>query len=202
MGHQSIIWDFNVYRGLMKLTTRDRIIAAAIQTLASNPVSTLDEIAEAAGVGRATLYRHFESRKALIKEMITDAGQKMEVAILPILTCPLSAEEKLAKLVRAIIPMGASLHFTVYEPLHHDDPEVIEGHDKVIGQFKDLCRGLKTEGIASPDVPEAWLVASLDMMIFTAWESIRRGDIAANDAPDLVLRTYLSGIGAARNPQS
>lgn len=119
----------------------------------------------------------------------------MEASVRPILTSPISAMEKLAKLVSAIIPMGASLHFSVYEPLHREAPEVIEGHKNFLCWFKRLCRELKAEGIVASDIPNTWLVASLDMMIFTAWEKIQSGDLAANDAPGLVLRTFLRGVG-------
>lgn len=181
----------------MKQTTHDRIIAAAMTTLASKPVSTLDEIAEAAGVGRATLYRHFDSRTALIKAMIMEAGQKMVEAVVPIFESKLPAMGKLAELVSALIPLGAGLHFSAYIPRYGNDPGVIESHNKFLGWLNGLCRELKAEGVAAPDIPDAWLVASLDMMIFTAWEKIQSGDIAANDATGLVLRSFLSGVGTA-----
>jgi AcrR family transcriptional regulator len=185
----------------MKQRIQNRIIEAAIVKLASKPVSTLDEIAKAADVGRATLYRYFDSRTALIKAMIKYADQKMDEAICSIFTSKMPAEQKLDELVRALIPLGASLHFTVYAPIHGNDPEVTKGHKKFLDWFKGLCQELKDEGVAAQDIPVAWVVANLDMIIFTAWEKIKSGDIAANDAPNLVLRTFLNGIGTAGSQQ-
>lgn len=48
--------------------TRARILAAAVRLLAQNPRSTLGDIANAAGVSRSTLHRHFEGRSALVDE--------------------------------------------------------------------------------------------------------------------------------------
>ena len=179
----------------MKLTTREKIIKAAITTLAQKPFSTLDDIARAADVGRATLYRHFESRAVLIREMILEAGEKMEVEVSPIFDSRLPAKEKLKELVMKLIPLGASLHFSVYEPLHKKDPDVIHSYKKYLAKLRGLCSELKKEGVALPGIPTAWLAASLDKLIFTAWESIQSGDIAANDAPELLMRSYLNGIG-------
>jgi AcrR family transcriptional regulator len=179
----------------MKQKTREKIIKAAITTLATKPYSTLDDIAWAAGVGRTTLFRHFESRGALIREMILEAGKKMESEVAPIFDSGLPAKQKLKKFVMKVIPLGASLNFSVYEPLHKKDPEVVHTYKKYLYKLRGLCSELKKEGIASPDIPNAWLAASLDKLIFTAWENIQSGDIAANDAPNLLLRSYLNGIG-------
>jgi AcrR family transcriptional regulator len=49
---------------------RDRIIAAAEQVVASDGAgASLEEIARQAGVGSATLHRHFSSRQALLQEL-------------------------------------------------------------------------------------------------------------------------------------
>jgi AcrR family transcriptional regulator len=48
------------------LRTADRILDAARPLLAEEPAASLDRIAAAAGVSRATLYRHFASRARLL----------------------------------------------------------------------------------------------------------------------------------------
>ena len=53
------------------LRNRERIVAAAREILVeSGPDVPLDEIARRAGVGNATLYRHFPDRSALILEVV------------------------------------------------------------------------------------------------------------------------------------
>lgn len=52
---------------------------------------------------------------------------------------------------------------------------------------------LKYEGVVAPEIPDAWITASMEKLMFTAWECIQSGDIAMKDAPDLVLRTFLKG---------
>ncbi len=45
---------------------RDRLLEVARDALAANPHASLNSIAKEAGVGAATLYRHFRSRESLV----------------------------------------------------------------------------------------------------------------------------------------
>ena len=183
----------------MKQTTREKIIQCAVTVLATNPLASLDEIAEAAGVGRATLYRHFESRSVLIRELMVNAKEKMDAVANPILKGDLPARERLDHLVRAIIPLGASLKIAVFEPFCRFDPEFRSKIEEVYDNLRKFCRELKVEGVVAVEIPDAWLATSLDRLVLTAWENIHSGDIAAKDAPGLVLRTFLDGNGPADN---
>ena len=51
----------------------EAIIDAATRLLAVDPDASVNEIAKAAGVGRVTLYGHFESRTALVREVVERA---------------------------------------------------------------------------------------------------------------------------------
>ncbi len=183
----------------MKQTTREKIIQSAVTVLATNPLASLDEIAEASGVGRATLYRHFESRPVLMRTLMLDAGEKMDAVGNPIMTSDLPAREKLVRLVNAIIPMGASLKISVFDPFCKFDQAYKLKKKEIYDNLRKFCRELKHEGIVAPEIPDAWLVASLDRLVFTAWENIQSGDIAAKDAPELVLRTFLEGNGPSND---
>jgi AcrR family transcriptional regulator len=45
---------------------RDAIVAAALEALTESPDASLNAIAKRAGVGNATLYRHFQTREELV----------------------------------------------------------------------------------------------------------------------------------------
>src|SRR4051794_16748048 len=53
---------------------RERILKAAQRLLEQSPVATLGDIAAAAGVSRATLYRRFGSRAELIRALRESPG--------------------------------------------------------------------------------------------------------------------------------
>jgi AcrR family transcriptional regulator len=51
---------------------RERVISAAEEVFAEHgPAATLEDVAKAAGVGPATLYRRFANKEALVQEVLT-----------------------------------------------------------------------------------------------------------------------------------
>ncbi len=179
----------------MNKTTKERIITQAIACIVRNANSSMDEIAKAAGIGRATLFRHFKSRAELLVEIKLSAGNQLEGGVSPVFQSDLSAREKLVKIVTRLIPLGASLNVSAYfiHPVKQDDPRVMASYQRCMEQTRQLCLDLKAEGDLHPDLPVTWLVASMDSLIFAAWEKVESGDIAPKQAPWLVLNTFLAG---------
>ncbi|MEU4427646.1 TetR/AcrR family transcriptional regulator [Actinoplanes sp. NPDC024001] len=60
---------------------RDRILAAARTLLVANPQASMDELAQAAGVVRRTVYAHFPTRDALIAGLADRAAADMLEAL-------------------------------------------------------------------------------------------------------------------------
>lgn len=54
------------------LRNRERLVATAAEAFASGRAVSLDAIARRAGVGNATLYRHFPTREDLVEEVYRD----------------------------------------------------------------------------------------------------------------------------------
>jgi hypothetical protein len=65
-----------------------------------------------------------------------------------------------------------------------------------------LVRRAQTEGVLSADLPDEWVVASLNSLVHAAWELIAQGRLAPVAAPDLVMRTLLGGIETPHSPRS
>jgi TetR/AcrR family transcriptional regulator, repressor for lfrA len=181
----------------MSQDTRDRIIKQSIECMAQNINAGLDEIAAAAGVGRATLYRYFSSRADLLNAIKLAAGEELQTVIRPILESRLPARDKLIDIVTRLVPLGASLNVSAYFDLssREKDPQVKASYLRHLAQARTLAQALKDEGAVSPEIPLVWLVASLDSLIFCAWEKVESGDIAPKQAPWLLLRTFLAGHG-------
>lgn len=181
----------------MSQDTRDRIIKQAIACIAQNANAGLDEIAAVAGVGRATLYRHFKSRLDLLNAIKLAAGEQLMAVVDPVLKAKIPAREKLINIVTQLVPLGASLNVSTYftQPFKDEDPGVRSTYYRHIAQARQLGQELKDEEAVSPEIPLVWLVSSLDSLIFAAWEKVDSGDIAPKQAPWLVLRTFLAGHG-------
>ena len=174
--------------------TREKVLNLAMHVLAKNPKASLNEIAEAAEVGRATLFRYFKSRKQLISELIVEADNKLETATKPILEKNLNARDTLEKFVKVLVPLGASFHFLNSNQIYAEDSGIDELYRNQLMRLRELSKRLRAENVVSSEIPLAWVAAVLDNLIYTAWETVLEGDIAPNDAPGLVLSSFLNGF--------
>ncbi len=177
---------------------RKKIIDTALKVLAQNPMASMDQIAETAGIGRATLYRHFRSRELLIRDLYFEAQREFEQVVLPILNSELDPYQKLRKAIETLIPLGASFHFMMYEPWHTGILELEQLYQDQLKTWRALVSQLKAANLLDPNLSVTWIALCLDSLIFTAWEGIHSGDIARNDAGELVLHTLMNGVGKNR----
>ncbi len=178
----------------IRLPSDEAVRQAAIAVLSRNPAAPLAQIALRAGVGRATLHRHFPSRAELIREIALDALDATAAALAPVAAAP-TARAALEQMFEAMIPLASQYQFLSRCAL--DDPEVERRYALQSGQLAQLVEGLRREGALAPDVPPAWAVAQIDSLIWTTWAAVERGEIAARSAAALAVRTLLAGIAPA-----
>lgn len=174
--------------------TKDALLSKACEVLAANPGASLETIADAAGVGRATLHRHFGSRHGLIRELAWMAIRENDAAVA---TIPLdtSASDILLATLDAMVPLGDRFHFLSRELDVFAEEELAGQLKRQIHELEALVEALKSEGAIAPEVPTAWVVTTIDSLIYSAWHAVQEGHIAARDAPKLVYRTVLEGLG-------
>lgn len=182
--------------------TKEKMLDLATYILAKKPQASITEIAETIGVGRATLFRYFKSRKQLIHELVVASDRKLEQATTPIMDKRLNALATLEEFIKVLVPLGASFHFLNSEHIYTEAPEIEDLYRNQLNRLKNLARKLKEEGVVEPDIPQAWVAAVLDNLIYTAWVTVSAGDIAPNDAPRLVLVSFLNGLAKTGNPAS
>ena len=60
------------------MPNRDDVLGAAQRMLNADPAASMAGIAEAVGISRATMHRHFESREALLVELGTRSLDRWE----------------------------------------------------------------------------------------------------------------------------
>lgn len=174
-------------------TTRQNLIRSATATLANHPGASLEEIARRAGVGRATLHRHFGSRDGLIHELTREAISATDRAMAEI-PLDLSATDVLRAVIEAMVPLGDRYHFLTQEAASVTDPEINAEIERQMRDMQELVAAVKREGTIAPDVPDAWVVSAFDALVYAAWTSVHGGWIARRDAPGLVFRTLVSGL--------
>lgn len=179
----------------MPPSTPEKILEAALVVFAKNPLATLDRVAEAAGMGRATLFRHFSGKKALMRELALESNRRCMAALTPLVHGEAPPLQRLTEAVQALIPLGAAFHFLTWEPWHTDDAELEGNYNNYLALWSELLEQVRAAGAIAPDLPAVWVVNTLDVLLYGAWEGIHNGDIAPNQAAALTLRTFLRGVG-------
>ena len=172
---------------------RQALLDAAIDTLARNPGASLSEIATRAGVGRASLHRHFASRADLIAAASRQCMDEIDAATAEALADARTARERLARMLEAVVPLGDRYHFLMSETV--DDAGVRTRYAEELDWLASLVDDLKGEGVIAADVPSGWAVVHIDAQIWVAWSEVAAGNLAPAHAADLALRTLLEGLG-------
>ncbi len=174
--------------------TKDSLVEAAIRVLAVTPTATLSDIAQAAGVKRVTLHRLIGTRDDLLKEIAIRSLAEMDEACRNAIEKAKSALEALRASVEALVPVGDRCHFLWTQTEVWDDPGVAKEIARQHEELFELIDAAKSEGSIRPDIPNAWVVAAIEAVVFAALTTARAGDIAVNDAGKLAARTLFMGI--------
>ena len=89
---------------LLKKTTKTAILRSVAGVITDDGLTlSMGELAEKAGVGRATLYRYFPNRKQLLQSIRDLALEEISEVITQTLTSNLKTEDALARISRAIL---------------------------------------------------------------------------------------------------
>ena len=174
--------------------TKDSLIEAAIQVLSAQPSATLADVAEAAGVKRVTLHRLIGTREELLKEIAFRSLTEMDEACHKAAEAAVSAVDKLQAIVGALVPLADRCHFLWQHPSAWKEESVAKEVSRHDQELRELIDQAKDEGDIPADLPNAWIIASLDAILFAALSAARAGDIAVNDAAKLAVRTLFEGI--------
>ena len=180
-------------RKTFRAPMREAIIDAAIETFASNPGASLAEVAARAGVGRASLHRHFRSRAHLLTAIGHQCISEVDAATRAAVKDAGSARERLLNMLEAVIPLGDRYHFLAQETT--GDADLQARYEAELQWVTGLVEALREEGALAMDVPPGWVVANIDAQIWLAWSQVAAGNLAPADAAGLVFRTLLKGLG-------
>lgn len=176
------------------MTTVDRILEGARGLLAAAPGSTMTEIAAAAGVGRATVFRHFEGRTQLIHALATRALDATDRACAEAVKGTTSSIEALEAVIRATLSTGSSYHFLASLTEAWSDPELQRRYAEQTTALVDLVEGARREGQVRPELPTAWVAAAIDGLLWAAAQSVARQEIGAAQAPDLAWQAVAGAV--------
>lgn len=172
----------------------EAIVEAATALLAVDPDASVQEIAKAAGVGRVTLYGHFDSRTALITEVATRAIAQTEESLRD-LDLAGDPREAMALLLDATWQLTHRFGAIVVAAGQALPPaDLRRAHEGPAKRVRALLERGRREGEFRGDMPVEWQITTIQAVLHAASASVHRGEITADEAPRLVTQTVLAAL--------
>jgi AcrR family transcriptional regulator len=171
------------------------ILAAALDALASDPDSSMAEIARRAGVVRATIYVHFPTREALLDAV-------MEHAVAEVAQATSDAEpqrgeptEALERVLRATWQQLGQFHaLLAINTSRLSAKELHRRHLPVTTLFAPLIERGQKQGVFRSDLPIAWHLAVIRAIVHAASHESQGGRIPESEAEAAMLTTAINAI--------
>lgn len=179
-------------------TSPPTLLETATQVLVADPSASLADVARAAGIGRTTLHKLYPTRHALLVALARDALDVLERTYADAgLDGPdPDPAAALRRLVVVLVPLGPRVEYLMRERSLDVEPDLTARVEALDEPVRALVRRAQAAGRLRAGVPDEWVVASLNALVYAAWELVALGRLAPVAAPDLVLGTLLDGVRA------
>jgi TetR/AcrR family transcriptional repressor of mexCD-oprJ operon len=181
-------------------TLQQRVAAAILDGAArifaiQGEQASMNDVAAAAGVARATVYRYFPNREALLDELASAAVSDVDARLASARIDEVAPEEGIARAVRALVDVGDSF-VLLARGRRRSDPERFER--KLTEPLRRLFERGQAAGDLRDDIASARLTGSLIGLIvgvLTSTPSLGREDMTAT-----ITGLFLDGA-RARGPR-
>ena len=149
------------------------------------------DVADAAGVARATLYRYFPTRESLLEAVTASAAERASEGLSQARLDQVEVDEGVARAVRALLAVGD--HFVVLAS-EGGGEQALE--QPVIAPLRALVERGQAAGVIREDVPARWLTDALIGMVLTAARAA--GPLGHEDIVQAVTGLFLDGARSMR----
>ncbi|MDT4905837.1 MAG: hypothetical protein QOH52_3853 [Pseudonocardiales bacterium] len=170
------------------------IIDAAQDCLLRNPEATIGDIAQAAGVGRVTLYGHFATRAELVSAVFGRITEQADAALDATDTSG-DPREALARLLTAswqIVDQFRSILRAAERELPAE--AIREHHDRHLHRLNTLIARGQRSGAFRDDLPRPWLVTTCYSVMHAGADECTNGRLDPADAGRVVTATLLAAL--------
>jgi AcrR family transcriptional regulator len=171
---------------------RRAVIEAALDVLAERPGASVREVADASGVGRTTVYRHFATREELLGAAVDQlVGEALELsARWAALDAPLGTS--LRAIAPEIVALGRRFRFLDAQPALAQDAEArIAAQDPMVARL-DAAVAL---GELAP-APAGWAAATIRALAAAAVGEVLAGRLTEHEAGTVLGETLVRALGA------
>jgi AcrR family transcriptional regulator len=165
------------------------ILEAAAAVLAERgEQASMAEVAAAAGMARATVYRYFPNREALFEALgrlaVEQAGELLEAGRLQDVAVP----EAFERAVRALVAVG---DYLVVVSRENARPDPAEFEQRVAAPLRALIERAQALGEVRDDLPASWLMESLIGIVVSGLQT--RPSLGVEDTVAGITSLFLDG---------
>jgi TetR/AcrR family transcriptional repressor of mexCD-oprJ operon len=168
----------------LRQTLQQRVAAAILDGAAQifavqGEQASMNDVAEAAGVARATVYRYFPNRESLLEALARAAVSDVDARLASARIDEVTPEEGIARAVRALVDVGSSFVLLARDRLRSDPEQFERGLTQPLRRLFE--RG-QANGDIRDDITSARLTESLIGLIvgvITSTPSLGREDMTS-----------------------
>ncbi|GAA2583734.1 TetR/AcrR family transcriptional regulator [Streptomyces lienomycini] len=187
------------YRCLMAVD-REQVLRSAAALLTRKSTATMDEVARAAGLSRATLHRHFAGRDALVRALESLGIAECEAALDAARLDDGPAADAVRRLVREIEPAAGLLAFLYTENQLFEGEEQNAGWARLDARMAAVFRRGQESGEFRIDLTPAWLTEALYGLLASGAWAVTEGRVARNDLNHMIVELLLGGALRREQP--
>lgn len=177
----------------LRTHTAESILDSAAPVLAQRDQATMAELAEAAGVGRATLYRYFPTRDELVAALADRALEETTRRLSDAALDRVDVREAVARICRALLAIGDRYAVLVREGVRPSDGAAKRRIGRPMRAV--IRRGIRDGGLRA-DIPVDAQVRLLGGMIGSAQRMVVDGAMGVEAAASMVTAVFIDGMGA------
>lgn len=185
------------------MVDRTEVLTSALRTLNADRTASLAQIASDAGISRATLHRHIESRDALLHELCAWSLDRWEASLDAADAEAVGSSgdpDRIAAAIRALVieyvEDADAFGFILTEPEIEADDLLLARSNALVERESSFFAAAQRAGVLRSDLPARWISWQMFGLLVASRDALRAGDVAVRTLPDLVLDTFLKGSGS------
>lgn len=174
--------------------SRIALLKTGLSVLITNKEASLTEIAQQAGVGRATVYRQFETRESLIEAIAIDCVDRMKEITANIENEAASGLDAFRLLFLYMAPFTKEMQFLMHldDHLRNDELDLDNEYERLQQEILGFIVKAQSNGDIRQDLPADWIVNFIDGLFFAGWMQQEAG-ASPELAAELMFASFSTG---------
>ncbi|MDQ8043417.1 MAG: helix-turn-helix domain-containing protein, partial [Solirubrobacteraceae bacterium] len=156
---------------------REGVLAAALAVFSRDPEASMREVADASGLGRTTVYRHFPNRDALVRALFEQVFDRAVVDVGAILDAVDEPREVLPRVATATLAIADQYRFLAAHQAVGDEVRRRPRADPLLVWIEAQLAAGRLRPLGAP-----WIHGMVVALIVAATEEIHDGRASAADA--------------------